>query len=58
MKKYNEIAEFAKELMEQNELQNILDLIAKEAKKLLDADRCSVFMVEKEDAILKIESLK
>lgn len=52
MKKYNEIAEFAKELMEQNELQNILDLIAKEAKKLLDADRCSVFMVEKEDAIL------
>ena len=52
MKKFNEIAEFAKELMEQRELQPMLDLIAKEAKKLLGADRCSVFLVDKEDAIL------
>jgi len=52
LKKFNEIAEFAKELMAESELQNILNLIAKEAKKLLSADRCSVFLVDKDDAIL------
>jgi len=52
MKKFNLIAEFGKQLMALNEMENALDLIAKEAKKLVNADRCSIFIVDNEEKIL------
>jgi signal transduction protein with GAF and PtsI domain len=52
MKKFNQIAEFGKELMALTEMDNALDVIAKEAKKLVSADRCSIFIVDNEDKML------
>jgi len=52
MDKINQISEFGKVLMELREVDNALDLIAEEAKQLLNADRCSIFMVDSEDEIL------
>lgn len=52
MKKFNQIAEFGKELMTLNEMDNALDLISKEAKRLVNADRCSIFIVDNEDQML------
>ena len=52
MEKFNQIAEFGKELMSLSNMDNVLDLIAKEAKRLADADRCSIFIVDDEDKIL------
>jgi len=52
MKKFNQIAEFGKQLMTLDEMENALDLIAKEAKNLVNADRCSIFIVDNEDKML------
>ena len=52
MKKFNQIAEFGKKLMAMDDIQNVLELVADEAKSLVDADRCSIFIVDKEDEIL------
>jgi len=52
MKKFNQIAEFGKKLMAMDDIQKVLELVADEAKSLVDADRCSIFIVDKEDEIL------
>jgi GAF domain-containing protein len=52
MKKFNQIAEFGKRLMAMDDMENVLELIADEAKSLVDAERCSIFIVDKEDKIL------
>lgn len=52
MKKYNQIAEFGKKLMTLGRIDNSLELISSEAKDLLNADRCSIFIVDSEDKIL------
>jgi GAF domain-containing protein len=52
MKTYNQIAEFGQKLMSLGEIENVLELIAGEAKKLVNTERCSIFIVDKEDGIL------
>jgi len=52
MQKFNQIAEFGKELMMLSSMENALDLISKEAKRLVNADRCSIFIVDHEDKML------
>lgn len=42
MSKFNQIAAFGKELMALNDMDNALELIAKEAKNMVGADRCSI----------------
>ena len=52
MKKFNQIAEFGKKLMSIDDMENVLELISKEAKSLVNAERCSIFIVDNEDKIL------
>ncbi len=52
MQKFNEIAEFGKRLMSLESMDNALDLIGKEAKRLVNAERCSIFIVDYEDQML------
>lgn len=52
MKKFNQIAEFGQKLMSLEDLSKVLELISQEAKNLLHAQRCSIFIVDKEDNIL------
>jgi len=52
MKKFNQIAEFGKKLMSMDDMENVLELISQEAKSLVDAQRCSIFIVDYEDKIL------
>lgn len=52
MKKFNQIAEFGKQLMSLDKMDNALDLISVEAKRLLNAERCSIFIVDDEDKML------
>jgi len=52
MKKFNQIAEFGKKLMSMDDMENVLELISQEAKSLVDAERCSIFIVDDEDKIL------
>ena len=52
MSNFNQIAEFGKKLMTLEKIEDSLELIADEAKKLLNAQRCSIFMVDKEENIL------
>ena len=52
MNKFNQIADFGKELASLDKSENALVLIGKEAKRLVGADRCSLFIVDKEDNIL------
>lgn len=52
MKTYNQIAEFGQKLMSLGAIENVLELIANEAKKLVNTERCSIFIVDKEDDIL------
>ena len=49
---YTKIAEFGKELASQSDLDNALELIAEESKKLLEVERCSIFIVDKEAMML------
>jgi GAF domain-containing protein len=50
--KFNQIAEFGQKLMTLESIDNSLELISNEAKNLLNADRCSIFIVDKEDMML------
>ena len=52
MEKIHEIAEFGKKLMALENIEESLELIAQEAKRLVSADRCSIFIVDKEDGML------
>jgi GAF domain-containing protein len=52
MKKFNEIAAFGQKLMANTDMNEVLHLIADEAKKLVDAQRCSLFIVDKENELL------
>jgi len=52
MNKFNQIAEFGKRLMSVDDMEKVSELIADEAKSLVDADRCSIFIVDNEDKIL------
>ena len=49
---YKKIAEFGKHLLKDSSLDNALELIANQAKELVDADRCSIFMYDKEADML------
>lgn len=52
MSKVKQIAQFGQELMALDSMDNVLELISNEAKKLLNTERCSIFIVDKEDKIL------
>jgi len=52
MDKFNQIADFGKELASLESMDNVLSLIGEEAKRLVDADRCSIFIVDHEDRML------
>jgi len=52
MQRFNQIAEFGKKLMTIEDMDNILALIGEEAKELVSAERCSIFIVDGEDKIL------
>ena len=49
---YKKIAEFGKQLLSDTSLDNALLLIADQAKDLVGADRCSIFMYDKEADML------
>ncbi|MBD3796882.1 MAG: GAF domain-containing protein [Campylobacterales bacterium] len=52
MNKFNKIAEFGRELVQVENIEDSLELIAKEAKGMVNADRCSIFIVDKSENIL------
>ena len=52
MNKFNQIAEFGKRLVTVENIQESLELISKEAKELVNADRCSLFIVDEGEQIL------
>jgi len=52
MKNFDQIAEFGQKLMALKNMENALVLISDEAKNLVHADRCSIFMVDKEAKML------
>ena len=52
MKKFNQIAEFGKKLMANSDRDEVLHLIADEAKKLVHAERCSLFIADPEAGML------
>ncbi|MDQ7060430.1 MAG: hypothetical protein Q9M43_04620 [Sulfurimonas sp.] len=52
MTKTKQIAAFGQKLMLLDSVDNVLELIASEAKSLLKTERCSIFIVDKEDKIL------
>ena len=52
MSKINQIAKFGQELMALDNMDNVLELISSEAKQLLNTERCSIFIVDKDDEIL------
>ena len=52
MNKFNQIAEFGKQLVTVEEIQESLELISQKAKELVNADRCSLFIVDENEKIL------
>lgn len=52
MSRVKQIAKFGQELMALDNVENVLELISKEAKQLLNTERCSIFIVDKEDKML------
>lgn len=52
MNKFNQIATFGKELVKVENIEETLGLIAKEAKEIVHADRCSIFIVDVDENIL------
>lgn len=52
MKNFDQIAEFGQKLMRLKNVEQVLELISDKAKSLVDANRCSIFIVDKEDKIL------
>jgi len=51
-RKFNQIAEFGQKLMTLEDIDNSLELISDEAKNLVNAERCSIFIVDQEDMML------
>ena len=51
-KMYTKIAEFGRKLMAESEIENALELISEEAKELVAAERCSIYMVDSESMML------
>jgi len=51
-KRYTKLTTFGKKLMSLDDMQSVIELIAQEAKELVDAQRCSLFIVDKEENIL------
>ncbi|MFT7860314.1 MAG: GAF domain-containing protein, partial [Sulfurimonas sp.] len=49
---FNKIAAFGKELVKVENIEDSLALIANEAKEIVDADRCSIFIVDEKENIL------
>lgn len=47
-----QVAQFAKKLIEEQEFGNTLELIAAEAKDLLQCERCSIFLIDFESNML------
>ena len=52
MNRINQISDFGKKLMTLGSVKNVHELISDEAKRLLNADRCSIFMVDSQDKLL------
>ena len=52
MKQFDEMRRFAQMLAPLSDAQATIELIAQEAKNLVNADKCLVFMVDEEDSIL------
>lgn len=52
MNKFNQIADFGKELASLDKSENALELISNEAKRLVNAERCSLFIADREDNML------
>ncbi len=52
MRKIDQIAAFGQKLMSVTDMEQSLELISDEAKNLVHAERCSIFIVDKEDKIL------
>ena len=52
MNKFNQIADFGKELASLDSMDNIIDLIGAEAKRLVGAERCSIFIVDNDANML------
>lgn len=52
MNKFNQIAAFGKELVKVENIEDSLGIIAKEAKAIVNADRCSIFIVDVAENIL------
>ena len=52
MHTFNEIADFGKKLAALDSMENVLELIGEEAKRLSNAERCSIFIVDNEAQML------
>lgn len=52
MQKFTEIAKFGKQLIETAHMENALELISIEAKRLLGCERCSIFLIDYETDML------
>jgi len=52
VREFDKIAEFGKKLMSLDAMESVIELVAQEAKELVDAKRCSIFIVDKEENIL------
>jgi len=52
MNKFNQIADFGRELMSLDSMENAIELIGTEAKRLVNAERCSIFIVDNEANML------
>jgi GAF domain-containing protein len=52
MKQLGRIAEFGKKLMATDDMHNVIALISDEAKELVGAQRCSMFIVDNDDEML------
>ncbi len=55
MNRVGQISNFGKKLMSLGRVENALELIAEEAKQLLNADRCSIFIVDAKENMLWTE---
>ena len=51
-KRFKQIADFGQKLMTLDDIDNSLELISDEAKNLVNAERCSIFIVDQEDMML------
>jgi len=49
---YKRIADFGKKLTQLNDLENALPTISEEAKAIVNAERCSIFIVDHENQML------